>query len=65
MGKIFCPYCAASPSEGFDVVEEHDKFEDDDHIRTVYKCPKCGKKSVRCYEYYAWENMKGDEIEDR
>jgi transcriptional regulator NrdR family protein len=62
MTKIWCPYCG---NEEIEVVEEHDNMEDDDHIRTVYMCPKCKKKAVRCYEYYAWENMKGDEIESK
>jgi ribosomal protein L37AE/L43A len=65
MTRIWCPYCGCKPEEGFEVIEEHAGLEDDEHIRTKYKCPKCGKKAVRCYEYYAWENMKGDEIETR
>lgn len=62
MTKIMCPYCG---SENIEVVTEHDEFEDDDHIRTIYKCGKCKKNAIRCYEYYAWENTKGDEIESK
>ena len=62
MTKIMCPYCG---NENIDVITEHDEFEDDDHIRTKYECKKCKKKSTRCYEYYAWENTNGDEIESK
>ena len=49
--------------KGFDVIVEYDGFEDDEHIRTKYECPNCGKKSTRCYEFYAWESEEGDELE--
>jgi len=61
MTKIQCPFCGNE--KGFDCID-HEDIGGDDYIRDVYQCPKCRKKSVRCYEFYAWENMKGDEIED-
>lgn len=63
MTKIQCPFCATTTDEGFDCVAEHDNHESDDYVRSVYQCPVCGKKCVRCYEFYAWENIDGDEIE--
>jgi len=61
--KIQCPICNCKPNKGFDVVMEHDPLEDDEHIRSVYHCPICNKDFVRCYEFYAWEDEDGDEIE--
>jgi DNA-directed RNA polymerase subunit RPC12/RpoP len=61
---VECPYCGCGPTEGFDVVEEHDEYEGDEFIRTVYHCSKCNKNSTRCYEFYAWEDESGDEIEE-
>ena len=61
---IECPFCGCKPSDGFDVVEEHDEYESDEFIRTVYHCPKCNENTTRCYEFYAWENEDGDEIEE-
>ena len=59
---IECPYCGCKPSEGFDC-EGVDEFDNDEFCRDVYVCPKCHKKSVRCYQFYAWENDEGDEME--
>lgn len=61
--KIQCPVCNCKPTEGFDVVMEHDPMEDDEHIRQVYHYPKCNEDFVRCYEFYAWEDKDGDEME--
>ena len=58
---IECPFCGCKPEDGFDC-EEHEDIGGDSYVRDVYQCPKCGKKSVRCYEFYAWENADGDEI---
>ena len=61
--EVECPFCGCKPENGF-VSEEQDEFSDDQYIRDIYICPKCGKKSVRCYKFYAWEDESGDEIEE-
>ncbi|MDD2246404.1 MAG: hypothetical protein PHC39_04915 [Proteiniphilum sp.] len=60
---IECPFCGCSPEDGFDCVD-HEDISGDAFVRDVYECPKCKKKSVRCYEFYAWENEEGDELEE-
>ena len=59
---IECPYCGCQPSNGFDCVDHEDYG--DDFVRDVYSCPKCKKTSTRCYEFYAWENADGEELEE-
>lgn len=61
--KVECPFCGCKPEEGF-LSERQDEFSDDQFIRDVYVCPKCKETSVRCYEFYAWEDDNGDEIEE-
>jgi len=59
---IECPFCGCKPSEGFDCVDQEDFG--DDFVRHIYSCHKCNNTSVRCYEFYAWENSDGDELEE-
>ena len=53
--KLQCPHCGCTPHNGFDLVEHLDT--EDDVIKDLYLCPKCGKKSVRCYKFTKWENV--------
>jgi ribosomal protein L37AE/L43A len=54
--KIQCPHCGCNPHNGFNLVEHLDT--EDDEIKDFYDCPKCGKKSVRCYKFTKWENVE-------
>jgi hypothetical protein len=52
--KIQCPHCGCNPKDGFNIGEHLDTEEDE--IKDLYYCFKCGKKSVRCYKFVKWEN---------
>jgi hypothetical protein len=58
---IECPFCGCKPVDGFDCVD-HEDIGGDSYCRDVYECQVCKKKSVRCYEFYSWEDMDGNDL---
>ena len=60
---VECPYCGCKIEDGFEIIGK-DEFSDDEYIREKYSCPKCNRNSTRCYEFYAWENDEGEEIDE-